>query len=82
MDLDDKQGQLLIEYDEKKMKSLIARMPMSKWSGSSNGLVQFSGNVLSLNLGSIEERHQQILFNFTKEICEYRLHSYFERKSD
>ncbi len=67
--------------DEKKLINQIKVMPMSKWSGSSRGLVKFSNNIFKLTF-DIEKSDMEILFYFTKEICEYRLHEYFERKEN
>ena len=80
-DLNDAQGRKLRDYDEKKVADLIERMPMTKWSGSAKDvLVTFDEGSFSLNLSpSIE--HQHILYDWTKEIAEYRLHAYFERKA-
>lgn len=65
--------------DETKLISQIKTMPMTKWSGSSKGLVEFQNNVFMLTF-EIAVKHQELLFHLTKEICEYRLHEYFERK--
>lgn len=54
---------------------------MTKWSGSAkDGLVTFDEDTFSLNL-LLGNGHQRILFDWTKEITEYRLHAYFERKA-
>ena len=79
-DLSDRQGQLLREYDEDKVAKLIATMPMTKWSGSSKGLFVFEGDVFGMQI-EIEKQHEEVLFEWVREICEYRLHWYFERKS-
>ncbi|RLQ06199.1 DEAD/DEAH box helicase family protein [Geobacillus sp. FSL K6-0789] len=79
IDFSDGETKRLWEYDQEKVSRLIARMPMTKWSGSSNGLISFANNVFALQF-AIEDEHQEILHNWTKEICEYRLHVYFERK--
>ncbi|TDL80452.1 DEAD/DEAH box helicase family protein [Peribacillus frigoritolerans] len=65
--------------DLNKVAKLIRDMPMTKWSGSSNGLVIFNEGEFSFNL-SVNENDELQLFRWTKEICEYRLHEYFERK--
>ena len=78
IDLSDKAGKQLWEYNEAKVSSLIARMPMTKWSGSSKGLITFENNVFQLTFDIVEE-DQHMLYQWTKEICEYRLHQYFER---
>lgn len=65
--------------DETKLINQIKTMPMTKWSGSSKGLVEFRDNEFKLTF-EINEKHLGLLYRFTKEICEYRLHEYFERK--
>lgn len=57
----------------------LARMPMTKWSGSSKGLITFEDGVFELHL-EIESHHREILFQWTRDICLYRLHCYFERR--
>ena len=79
IDLSDKAGKGLWEYDEAKVSSLIARMPMTKWSGSSKGLITFENNVFRFTFDIVVE-DQDMLYQWTKEICEYRLHQYFERR--
>lgn len=39
IDFSDKGAKNLWDYEEKGVSKLIASMPMSKWSGSSNGLI-------------------------------------------
>ena len=48
IDLSDKAGKQLWEYNEDKVSRLIARMPMTKWSGSSKGLITFENDVFQL----------------------------------
>jgi hypothetical protein len=71
----------LWDYDEEKVSKLIATMPMSKWNGAASSLTTFENNFFSLNFDVLAE-DEEILFNWTKEICEYRLHYHFERKAD
>ncbi|MFC4713428.1 DEAD/DEAH box helicase family protein [Planococcus dechangensis] len=81
-DLNDAQGKKLRDYDEKKVANLIKRMPMTKWSGSAkDSLVAFDSGRFSLNLMPNDE-HQRILYEWTHEIADYRLHAYFERKAE
>ena len=47
IDFSDKQAQRMWEYDEEKVSKLIATMPMTKWSGSSKGLLSFDGKLFS-----------------------------------
>lgn len=65
--------------DLNKVAKLIRDMPMTKWRGSSNGLVLFNEGEFSFNF-SVNENDELHLYRWTKEICEYRLHEYFERK--
>ncbi len=55
-------------------------MPMTKWSGSSKGLILFENDAFMLNF-DISKEDEETLYNWTKEICEYRLHYHFERKA-
>ncbi len=80
IDFSDKGARKLWDYDEKGVSKLIATMPMTKWSGSSKGLISYVNDVFQLNLNVIKE-HEDILYQWTKEIGEYRLHYHFERKA-
>ncbi|WIG37770.1 hypothetical protein QPL83_06750 [Bacillus toyonensis] len=53
---------------------------MTKWSGSSKDLLLFDENFFSLKM-NIRKEDEIILFKCTMEICEYRLHTYFERRT-
>ncbi|MGP7817390.1 hypothetical protein [Niallia sp. 01092] len=79
IDFSDKETKKLWDYNEEKVASLISRMPMSKWSGSSKGLVSFENDQFILNL-QMEKNEEEIIYQWTKEICTYRLHCHFERK--
>lgn len=80
IDFSDKGAKKLWNYDEKGVSKLIATMPMTKWSGSSKGLVSYENDVFKLNF-EVAKVEEEILFNWTKQICEYRLHYHFERKA-
>lgn len=80
IDFSDKGSKKLWDYDESKVSRLIATMPMTKWSGSSKGLVIFEDNQFKFNINLSEEENSN-LYKWTKEICEYRLHVHFERKA-
>ncbi|CRK83020.1 DEAD/DEAH box helicase family protein [Neobacillus massiliamazoniensis] len=80
IDFSDKGALKLWTYDEKAVSNLIASMPMTKWSSSSKGLISYENDLFILNFGVVEA-YEEILFNWTKEICEYRLHYHFERKA-
>ncbi|WP_035019846.1 DEAD/DEAH box helicase family protein [Anoxybacillus flavithermus] len=79
IDFSDGETKRLWQYDEQKVAKLIAKMPMTKWSGSSNGLVSFENNVFSLSF-SIAPEDEHMLYEWTQQICAYRLHVYFERR--
>lgn len=81
IDFSDKGAKKLWDYDEKGVSKLIANMPMTKWSGSSKGLISYENDIFKLNFDLAME-DEEILFNWTKEICEYRLHYHFERKAN
>ncbi|WP_096200018.1 DEAD/DEAH box helicase family protein [Bacillus sp. FJAT-45350] len=81
IDFSDKTGKSLWQYGEKKTANLIAKMPMSKWSGSSKELISFEDGVFKLEF-DVAEEHNELVYEWTKEICEYRLHFYFERKGE
>ncbi|KZE37168.1 DNA helicase [Bhargavaea cecembensis] len=81
-DLSDKTGKRLIEYDEKRTADLIAKMPMTKWSGSEKaGKVLFEDNHFSIQLPLSNAEQSALLHHWTEQITTYRLHEYFERKT-
>ncbi|MCP8970844.1 DEAD/DEAH box helicase family protein [Ectobacillus ponti] len=75
-DFSSKNTKAMWEYNERKVSALIAEMPMSKLSGSSKGLVVFEDNMLRLGFDVLPE-YREIVWEWTKEICEYRLQYYF-----
>lgn len=79
IDFSDGESTRLWEYDENKVAKLVATMPMTKWSGSSKGLITFSDGVFKLNFDVMPD-DMEMLHAWTKEICEYRLHMHFERR--
>ena len=79
IDFSDKNTKKLWEYDEKGVSDLIATMPMTKWSGTSKGLVSFEKGIFKLEFPVMKE-DEEILYRITRDICEYRLHYHFERK--
>jgi hypothetical protein len=79
IDFSDGESTRLWEYDEDRVAKLIANMPMTKWSGSSKGLITFENNVFTLNFDVLPE-DLVLLLAWTREICLYRLHAHFERR--
>ncbi|WP_144512298.1 DEAD/DEAH box helicase family protein [Bacillus sp. FJAT-22090] len=71
----------VIDSDLKNVASLIKRMPMTKWSGSSKGKTTFVDGEFALNFDVVES-FNGIVYEWTKEICGFRLHWYFERKGE
>ena len=80
IDFSDKSSKKLWDYDEEGVSRLIANMPMEKWSGSSKGMISFEDDRFDLNFNIVAEDYE-LLFQMTKDICEYRLHYHFERKT-
>jgi type I site-specific restriction endonuclease len=81
IDFSDKSSQKLWEYDERKVAKLVATMPMSKWSGSSKGLIGFEDNLFTVHL-EVEREEEELLYEFTREVCEYRLQYFFQRREN
>lgn len=80
-DLSDKTGQRLIEYDEKRTADLIAKMPMTKWSGSDRtGTVSFENRSFSIRVKNGSGISSRVIHDWTRQIAVYRLHFYFEKK--
>jgi superfamily II DNA or RNA helicase len=80
IDFSDKKAKTMWNYDVEKVSKLVGEMPMTKWSGSSKGLLAFEGTTFSIQV-DIDKEDADVLFDWTKEICTYRLHTYFERKA-
>ncbi|MCM3691491.1 DEAD/DEAH box helicase family protein [Neobacillus niacini] len=80
IDFSDKGAKSLWDYEENGVSRLIANMPMKYWSSSSKGLISYENDEFKLNF-DVALDDEEILYNWTKEICEYRLHYHFERKA-
>ncbi|WP_366290595.1 DEAD/DEAH box helicase family protein [Paenibacillus sp. AN1007] len=81
-DFSDKGKVALTEWNEKtenEIKDLIIDMPMSKWSGAKGSMTRFEDGVFSLNVEVQNSEERAVLYHWTREICLYRLHAYFER---
>jgi superfamily II DNA or RNA helicase/HKD family nuclease len=76
IDFSDKASKSLWGYDEKKISRLIATMPMTKWTGN---LTSFEEGIFTLKF-DVAVEDADILYRWTKEVCEYRLHNHFERR--
>ena len=78
-DLSDKQGKKNQVYNEKEFVKLISEMPMTRLSRTSKGKISFEDDVFTPQI-EVAKEHEDILFEWLQEICEYRLHWHFERK--
>ncbi len=81
IDFSDRSSKKLWEFDENKVAKLIATMPMTKWSGSSKGMITFEDELFTFHV-KVDEQEQVLLYEWIKQIVEYRLNSYFERKGN
>lgn len=79
IDFSDQNTKRLWEYDERGVSKLISTMPMTKWSGTSKGLISFENDIFRLEF-TVSKEDEEILYHMTRDICEYRLHYHFERK--
>ncbi|OCA90400.1 DNA helicase [Bacillus sp. FJAT-27225] len=80
IDFSDKSSRKLWEYDERAISSLIARMPMTMWDRGPEGLTSFENGVFKINFEIVPE-NRHLVFNWTREVCNYRLHYHFERRN-
>ncbi|MGZ4162249.1 MAG: hypothetical protein ACXVNF_15840 [Neobacillus sp.] len=64
IDFSEKGARKLWDYDEKGVSKLIATMPMTKWSGSSKGLISYDNDLFILNFDVVKE-DEDILFDWT-----------------
>ncbi|WP_392455305.1 DEAD/DEAH box helicase family protein [Chryseomicrobium aureum] len=67
-------------FDQQKVAKHVEDNPMKFWSGKVDGLVRFENKEFWFDF-DVAAEDQEILFQWTKEICEFRLHWYFERKA-
>ncbi|WP_052416081.1 DUF4145 domain-containing protein [Paenibacillus sp. FSL R5-0912] len=81
IDFSDDESRKLWDEPLDRTARLIARMPMGTWSSSSDKVVAYAKGQFKL-LFNIRENDRQLLYVWTREICDYRLASYFERKSE
>lgn len=59
----------------------IEQMPMTKWASSSKGLATFENGSFAF-LIDIPKESENILFEWMQQICAYRLHRHFAKKSE
>lgn len=80
IDFSDKSSKKLWDYNQKAISNLIEKMPMTMWNRGEDGLTDFSDGTFKINF-EVSDEDKEILFNWTKEIAEYRLHVHFERRA-
>lgn len=79
IDFSDNNTKKLWEFHADSVAQLIARMPMSKWVGK-DGLISFENQKFQITF-AIDKEDEEILHKMTEDICDYKLHVYFERKN-
>lgn len=80
-DFSDRIGKKLQQYDEKKMATHIRNNPFHYWAKSAPSFITWNASYFSFHF-PIAEEHETIVYEWTKDICLYRLHTYFERKAN
>ncbi|MFS0558213.1 hypothetical protein [Brevibacillus sp. 179-C9.3 HS] len=80
IDFSDNETQKLWDAPVERTAQLIARMPMTHWAKAADKLLQYADSSFKIKF-PIRETDEQLLYEWTREICEYRLFSYFERKA-
>ncbi|MED1797378.1 DUF4145 domain-containing protein [Brevibacillus porteri] len=80
VDFSDNETQKLWDAPLERTAQLIARMPMTHWAKAANKLLQYADGTFQIKF-PIRETDEQLLYKWTREICEYRLYLYFERKA-
>lgn len=75
-----KQQETFIPYNEKKLSSLIKTMPMQHLAKHDSSHFVLQGDTLSIHLPIARADEQRIIYEWTKQIVDQRLHEYFEKK--
>ncbi|MGG3840156.1 DUF4145 domain-containing protein [Paenibacillus thiaminolyticus] len=78
IDFSDNETQKLWDAPAERTAPLIARMPMTHWA-KGNKLIRISDGGFEIRIMT-KEMDQKRLYAWTKEICEYRLCWYFDRR--
>lgn len=81
IDFSDQEARRLWVYNEAGVSKLISNMPMSKWAGAKGSMTTFEDGRFGLKVVAPQDAEPAlILYNWTQEICLYRLHLHFERR--
>jgi hypothetical protein len=82
LDFSNPRSRKLWSYDEAGVARLIREMPMTKWSGRSDGWVETDrGGTFRILINEPDSSVSTTLQHLTREVVEYRLHNYFERQT-
>lgn len=78
VDFSDSETQKLWDAPLDRTAQLISRMPMTHWSKSSNKQVIYSNDQFKVGF-QIKEADRELVYKWTRGICEYRLKVYFDK---
>ncbi|WP_053366531.1 DEAD/DEAH box helicase family protein [Bacillus sp. FJAT-27245] len=81
IDFSDKSSRKLWKYNEKGVSNLIAKMPMTMWDRGPDGFTSFKHGLFRINI-NVWPGDERVLFDWTKDIGEFRLHLHFEKGND
>lgn len=81
IDFSDDETRKLWDEPLEKTARLISRMPMTHWGSAASKLVSYKEGEFKFTF-RIRNEDKELLYEWTREICEYRLSSYFDKKSE
>ena len=76
----EKQQKSFIPFNEKKLSALIRQMPMTHLAKHPDAHFHLQGETFSIHLLIDNPDDETIIYEWTKQIVEQRLHEYFEKK--
>ncbi|MFS0574105.1 DEAD/DEAH box helicase family protein [Sporosarcina sp. 179-K 3D1 HS] len=77
-DISEKMNDIYITSNQKEIANHIAGTSMKYWDRPETGFTSFQNKIFTVHLNP-SPAHREILYEWTKQICYYRLHAYFER---
>ncbi|MEF7441723.1 hypothetical protein V4V36_24170 [Paenibacillus lautus] len=80
IDFSDNETQKMWGAPIERTSQLISRMPMTHWAKSGKRLVDYANGYFTIGF-QVREVDRELVYKWTREICEYRLIEYFERKN-
>lgn len=78
-DFSDKSTRALWDYQEGRVARLIRDQPMTHWGNAQAGFTAREGEQFRIILPSVDQKKRIALHAWTREIAEYRLHTYFAK---